>query len=49
MRIHKRLLDILEPSPKTVESLHRIELPPATSRSSSGSPDPVAWQPRHLA
>jgi small subunit ribosomal protein S10 len=27
MRIHKRLLDILEPSPKTVDSLQRIELP----------------------
>ena len=27
MRVHKRLLDILEPSPKTVDSLQRIELP----------------------
>ena len=27
MRIHKRLLDILEPSPKTVDSLQRLELP----------------------
>ncbi|MDO8382429.1 MAG: 30S ribosomal protein S10 [Microbacterium sp.] len=27
MRIHKRLIDILEPSPKTVDSLQRIELP----------------------
>ena len=27
MRIHKRLLDILEPSAKTVDSLQRIELP----------------------
>ena len=27
MRIHKRLLDIMEPSPKTVDSLQRIELP----------------------
>ena len=27
MRIHKRLIDILEPSPKTVESLQRLELP----------------------
>jgi hypothetical protein len=27
MRIHKRILDILEPSPKTVDSLQRIELP----------------------
>ena len=26
-RIHKRLIDILEPSPKTVDSLQRIELP----------------------
>ena len=27
MRIHKRLLDILEPTPKTVESLQRLDLP----------------------
>ena len=27
IRTHKRLLDILEPSPKTVDSLQRIELP----------------------
>jgi len=27
MRIHKRLIDILEPSPKTVDSLQRIDLP----------------------
>ena len=27
MRIHKRLLDILEPTPKTVDSLQRLELP----------------------
>jgi small subunit ribosomal protein S10 len=27
MRIHKRLLDILEPSPKTVDSLQRLEVP----------------------
>ena len=27
MRIHKRLIDILEPTPKTVDSLQRIELP----------------------
>ena len=27
MRIHKRLIDIVEPSPKTVDSLHRLELP----------------------
>ena len=27
MQIHKRLLDILEPSPKTVDSLQRLELP----------------------
>ena len=27
MRIHKRLLDILEPSPKTVDALQRLELP----------------------
>ena len=25
--IHKRLLDILEPSPKTVDSLQRLDLP----------------------
>ena len=27
MRIHKRIIDILEPSPKTVDSLQRLELP----------------------
>ena len=27
MRIHKRLLDILDPTPKTVDSLQRLELP----------------------
>ncbi|HJM20923.1 MAG TPA: 30S ribosomal protein S10 [Acidimicrobiales bacterium] len=27
MRIHKRLIDIVEPSPKTVDSLQRLELP----------------------
>ncbi|MFN0088940.1 MAG: 30S ribosomal protein S10 [Acidimicrobiales bacterium] len=27
MRVHKRLLDILEPSPKTVDALQRLELP----------------------
>ena len=27
MRIHKRLLDILEPSPKTVDALQRLDLP----------------------
>jgi small subunit ribosomal protein S10 len=27
MRVHKRLLDILDPSPKTVDSLSRLDLP----------------------
>ena len=27
MRIHKRLIDIVEPSSKTVDSLQRLELP----------------------
>ena len=27
MRIHKRLLDIVEPAGKTVESLQRLDLP----------------------
>ena len=27
MRIHKRLLDIIEPSQKTVDSLQRLEMP----------------------
>lgn len=27
MRIHKRLIDILDPNPKTIDSLQRIELP----------------------
>src|ERR1700692_2798377 len=27
MRIHKRLVDIVEPTPKTVDSLQRLDLP----------------------
>ncbi len=27
MRIHKRLIDIIDPTPKTVDSLMRLELP----------------------
>ena len=27
MRVHNRLIDIVEPSPKTVDSLQRLELP----------------------
>jgi small subunit ribosomal protein S10 len=27
MRVHKRLIDILEPTPKTVESLMSLNLP----------------------
>jgi small subunit ribosomal protein S10 len=27
MRIHKRLIDIIESNPKTVESLQRLEMP----------------------
>jgi small subunit ribosomal protein S10 len=27
MKIHKRLIDILDPTPKTVDSLMRLELP----------------------
>ena len=27
MRTHKRLIDILDPTPKTVDSLMRLELP----------------------
>src|SRR5690606_3545407 len=27
MRVHKRLIDILEPTPKTVDSLQRLDLP----------------------
>jgi small subunit ribosomal protein S10 len=27
MRIHKRLIDIVDPTPKTIDSLQRIELP----------------------
>ena len=34
MRIHKRLIDIVEPNAKTIDSLQRIELPAAwTSKS----------------
>ncbi|MCL2339852.1 MAG: 30S ribosomal protein S10 [Actinomycetia bacterium] len=28
MRIHKRIIDILEPTPNTVDSLTRLDLPP---------------------
>ena len=27
MRVHKRLLDILDPTPKTIDSLQRLDLP----------------------
>ena len=27
MRVHKRLIDIVEPSPKTIESLTSLDLP----------------------
>ncbi len=27
MRVHKRLIDIIEPNPKTVDSLMRLDLP----------------------
>lgn len=27
MRVHKRLIDILEPTPKTVDALMRLDLP----------------------
>ena len=27
MRTHKRLIDILQPSPKTIDALMRIDLP----------------------
>ena len=27
IRIHKRLLDIVDPGPKTVDSLQRLDLP----------------------
>ena len=27
MRVHKRLLDIVDPNPKTVDSLQRLDLP----------------------
>ena len=27
MRVHKRLIDIVDPNPKTIDSLQRIELP----------------------
>ena len=36
IRTHKRLIDILDPTSKTVDALMRLQLPPAsTSRSSS--------------
>ncbi len=27
MRVHKRLIDILEPTPKTIDALMRLDLP----------------------
>ena len=36
IRTHKRLLDIVDPTPQTVDALMKLDLPPAwTSRSSS--------------
>ena len=36
IRMHKRLIDILEPTSKTVDALMRLQLPPAwTSKLSS--------------
>ena len=32
MRVHKRLIDILDPSPKTVDSLQRLDLPAEIGR-----------------
>ena len=32
MRTHKRLIDILEPTPKTVDSLMRLDLPAGVDR-----------------
>ena len=41
MRVHKRLIDILEPTPKTIDALMRLTFPPAlilrSSRSREGS------------
>ena len=48
MRIHKRLIDIVEPTGKTVDSLQRLELPPAStsrSRSSSNSCSAARFSP----
>ena len=33
MRIHKRLIDIVEPTPKTVDSLMRLDLPAGVEKS----------------
>ena len=42
MRTHKRLIDIIDPTPKTVDSLMRLDLPAAsTSRSSCRGTSPT--------
>ncbi|CAM5228602.1 hypothetical protein SALBM217S_00729 [Streptomyces griseoloalbus] len=50
MRTHKRLIDILDPTPKTVDSLMRLtSRPVSTSRSSSEAGDLKRWLSRSRA
>ena len=54
MRTHKRLIDILEPTPKTVDALMRLDLPAGVDieiklyRRAPGEPveDAVRWGAR---
>ena len=36
MRTHKRLIDILEPTPDTVDALMKLDLPPGRGRGNQG-------------
>ena len=53
MRIHKRLLDIVEHTPKTVDSLQRIELPrqlrTGCLRLRQSSESPTSRRPRSMS
>ena len=48
MRIHKRLIDVIDPTDKTVDSLQRLDLPAGRPRSSSKS-SPSALSARKRA
>ena len=47
MRIHKRLVDIVEPTSKTVESLQRLELPEGVEMCMPGDNTPMTVELIH--